>query len=67
MGINWHFIPAYSHFGALWELGIKATKYLKRIATNAVLTFEEFGTLLAQIDNSGNSEFAPTDSDVIKS
>jgi len=57
MGINWHFIPAYSpHFGGLWESGVKSTKYyLKRIAGNATLTFEEFSTLLAQIEATLNS------------
>jgi len=39
LGITWHFIPDYSsHFGGLWEAGVKSTKYhLRRIAGNAVL------------------------------
>ncbi|XP_067217199.1 uncharacterized protein [Linepithema humile] len=52
IGINWHFIPAYSpHFGGLWEAGIKSTKHhLKRVASNSSLTFEELYTLLTQIE-----------------
>ncbi|XP_066139158.1 uncharacterized protein [Euwallacea fornicatus] len=48
---NWKFILAYSpHFGGLWEAGVKSAKYhLKRVADNALLTFEELYTLLAQI------------------
>ncbi|XP_011702561.1 PREDICTED: uncharacterized protein LOC105458738, partial [Wasmannia auropunctata] len=57
IGINWHFIPAYSpHFGGLWEAGIKSTKHhLKRVASNSSLTFEEFYTLITQIETILNS------------
>lgn len=57
IGINWHFIPAYSpHFGGLWEAGIKSTKYhLRRVASNSSLTFEEFYTLLTQVEAVLNS------------
>ncbi|XP_011687496.1 PREDICTED: uncharacterized protein LOC105449814 [Wasmannia auropunctata] len=58
IGINWHFIPAYSspHFGGLWEAGIKSTKHhLKRVASNSSLTFEEFYTLITQIEAILNS------------
>ncbi|XP_018402066.1 PREDICTED: uncharacterized protein LOC108779199 [Cyphomyrmex costatus] len=57
IGINWHFIPAYSpHFGGLWEAGIKSTKHhLKRVASNASLTFEEFYTLITQVEAILNS------------
>ncbi|XP_018358515.1 PREDICTED: uncharacterized protein LOC108758199 [Trachymyrmex cornetzi] len=57
IGIAWHFIPAYSpHFGGLWEAGVKSMKHhLKRVAGNAVLTFDEFYTLLVQIEALLNS------------
>ncbi|XP_071580238.1 uncharacterized protein [Temnothorax nylanderi] len=57
IGITWHFIPAHSpHFGGLWEAGVKSTKHhLRRIAGNAVLTFEEFYTFLTQIEALLNS------------
>jgi len=55
--IEWSFIPAYSpHFGGLWEAGVKSVKYhLKRVAANALLTFEEFYTLLVQVEAILNS------------
>lgn len=48
---NWKFIPAYSpHFGGIWEAGVKSAKFhLKRVLGNALLTFEELSTALAQI------------------
>jgi len=50
--IEWNFILAYSpHFGGLWEAEVKSVKYhLKRVAANALLTFEEFYTLLVQVE-----------------
>lgn len=56
-GTNWHFIPANSpHFGGLWEAAVKSFKYqLKRIINDTPLTFEEFYTLLTQIEASLNS------------
>ena len=55
--INWHFIPQNSpHMGGIWEAGIKSTKaHLKRIMGNQTLTFEEFSTLLCQIEACLNS------------
>ncbi|XP_018368372.1 PREDICTED: uncharacterized protein LOC108764576 [Trachymyrmex cornetzi] len=57
IGIGWHFIPAYSpHFGGLWEAGIRSTKYhLSRVASNASLIFEEFYTLITQVEAILNS------------
>ena len=51
-GINWHFIPpAAPHFGGLWEAGVKSVKsHLKRVAGPRNLTFEEFSTLLVEIE-----------------
>lgn len=64
-GINWHFNPPASpHFGGLWEAGIKSTKsHLKRILTDQPLTFEEFSTLLTQIEAILNSRPLCTASD----
>jgi hypothetical protein len=54
---QWHFIPPYSaHFGGLWEVGVKSLKYhWKRIVGKALLTFEEFSTLITQIEVCLNS------------
>lgn len=56
-GINWKFIPACSpHFGGIWEAGVKSVKFhLKRVINNASLTFEEFYTLLTQVEAILNS------------
>ena len=54
---HWHFIPPTSpHFGGLWEAGVKSLKYhWKRMVGKALLTFEEFSTLLTQIEACLNS------------
>lgn len=51
------FIPPRSPtFGGLWEAGIKAIKYhLKRIFLDVPLTFEEFSTILSQVESIMNS------------
>lgn len=56
-GISWSFIPASSpHFGGLWESGVRTVKYhLKRVAGNALLTFEDLSTLLIEIEAVLNS------------
>lgn len=55
--INFKMIPHYaSHFGGLWEAGVKSCKHhLRRVIGNAHLTFEEFGTVLTQIEAVLNS------------
>lgn len=55
--IEWHLNPAHApHFGGIWEAGVKSTKYhLKRILGNARLNFEEFTTVVAQIESCLNS------------
>lgn len=65
-GTTWHFIPASSpHFGGLWEAGVKSFKHhLRRILNNTTLTYEEFYTLLTQIEASLNSRpLCPISSD----
>ena len=55
--IAWKFIPEHApHFGGLWEAAVKSLKkHLRRVTTNVKLTFEEFSTLLAQIEACLNS------------
>lgn len=56
-GIEWKFIPSYSpHFGGIWEAGVKSMKFhLKRILKNSLLTYEDFQTILIQIEGILNS------------
>lgn len=56
-GTVWHFIPPGSpHFGGLWEAGVRSLKHhLKRDLGDNKLTFEEYATLLAQIECCLNS------------
>ncbi|XP_072400496.1 uncharacterized protein [Diabrotica undecimpunctata] len=55
--IHWHFIPPYSaNFGSLWEAAVKSTKhFLKRTMLNRILIYENFNTLLVQIEGILNS------------
>lgn len=55
--VTWSFIPPHSpHFGGLWEAGVKSVKYhLKRVLGNTALTYEEFYTLLTQVEATLNS------------
>lgn len=56
-GIIFRFIPPHSpHFGGLWESGVKSCKHhLRRVLGNARLTYEEFSTVLVQIESVLNS------------
>ncbi len=55
--IEWKFIPERSpHFGGLWESAVKSAKvHLKRIVSPVRLTYEEFSTILVQIEACLNS------------
>lgn len=55
--VKWHFIPPRSpHFGGIWEAGVKSVKFhLKRVLGNAILGFEDFATVLTQIEACLNS------------
>ncbi|GFU85239.1 integrase catalytic domain-containing protein [Trichonephila clavipes] len=55
--IDWKFIPPKSpHFGGLWEAGIKSVKHhLKRAIGNLHFTFEEFETIMIQVEGILNS------------
>lgn len=55
--IKFKFIPPYSpHFNGLSESGVKSCKYhLRRVVGNAHLTYEEYGTVLSQIEAVLNS------------
>ena len=52
-GISFHRI--HHILGGLWEAGVKSLKYRKRIVGKALLTFEEFSTLLTQVEACLNS------------
>lgn len=54
---NWHFNPPSApHFGGLWEAGVKSVKHhVKRVMGSARLTYDEFETLLLQIESCLNS------------
>jgi hypothetical protein len=56
-GIDWKFIPPRApNFGGLWEAAIKAFKYhFKRVVSGANLNYEEFLTVITQIEGILNS------------
>ncbi|UYV70185.1 hypothetical protein LAZ67_7002111 [Cordylochernes scorpioides] len=56
-GTEWKFNPPGApHFGGLWEAGIKCFKYhFRRIIGETLLTYEEFLTLIVQIEACLNS------------
>ena len=56
-GIKWSFIPPSApHFGGLWESGVKSVKFhLRRVIGCTVLNFEEYSTILTQIESCLNS------------
>ena len=71
--IEWKFIPERApHFGGLWEAAVKSVKsHLKHVVKNSRLTFEEFSTVLTQVEACLNSRpLTPlpstSDSDVIE-
>lgn len=55
--IKWTFIPPLSpHHGGLWEAAVKSAKHhLRRIVGDQQLTFEEFYTVLTQVEACMNS------------
>jgi hypothetical protein len=56
-GTTWKFNPPSApHFGGKWEAGVKSVKFhLRRVIGEASLTYEEFSTLLIQIEAVLNS------------
>lgn len=56
-GIKWNFIPVYSpHMGSLWESAVRICKFhLKRVLGQSLLTYEEFVTVLVQVEGIVNS------------
>ena len=56
-GVNWHFNPpAAPNFGGIWEAAVKSTKHhLKRVMGEQLFTFNQFNTLLKQIEAFLNS------------
>lgn len=55
--IHWHFnAPAWPSAGGLWEAAVKSLKYhLRRVLGDQKLTYEEFSTLLCQVEACLNS------------
>jgi hypothetical protein len=56
-GTTWKFNPPSApHFGGKWEAGVKSVKFhLRRVIGETSLTYEEFSTLLIQIEAILNS------------
>ncbi|XP_046142527.1 uncharacterized protein LOC123987999 [Osmia bicornis bicornis] len=66
-GTTWTFIPPNSpHYGGLWEAGVKSVKHhLKRAIGDRPLTFEEFSTVLVEIEACLNSRpLCPLNADI---
>lgn len=64
--IKWHLNPPSSpHFGGLWEAGIKSVKRLLASTVGSqILTYEEFYTVLTQVEATLNSRpLVPLSSD----
>ncbi|XP_072931757.1 uncharacterized protein [Epargyreus clarus] len=57
LNIEWHFnAPSWPSAGGLWERAVRSVKHhLKRVVGEQKLTFEEYTTLLAQIEACLNS------------
>ena len=57
MSIEWHWnCPSWPSAGGIWERSIRSLKqHLKRVIGEQALTFEEYSTILAQIEASLNS------------
>ena len=55
--IEWKVIPERApHFGGLWEAAVKSMKFhLKRVVASTKFTFEDFTTILTQVEASLNS------------
>ncbi|XP_026467753.1 uncharacterized protein LOC113371339 [Ctenocephalides felis] len=55
--IEWKFNPPHApHFGGLWESAVKLIKHhLRRVVGETCLTYEEFSTVLTQIEAIVNS------------
>ncbi|CAD7004709.1 unnamed protein product [Ceratitis capitata] len=63
---TWHFNPPSApHMGGYWEAGIKRIKYhLKRALASVLLTYEEFSTVLTEVEACVNSRplcYLPSD------
>ncbi|XP_053686295.1 uncharacterized protein LOC128735835 [Sabethes cyaneus] len=56
-GMQWHFNPPSApHFGGLWEAAVRSAKHhLLRVIGDSTLTFEDFNTLLVQVEACLNS------------
>ncbi|XP_029178457.1 uncharacterized protein LOC114946196 [Nylanderia fulva] len=68
--ITWHFMPPSApHFGGLWEAGVRSVKHhLRRVIGAHTLTFEEFSTVLCNVEaclNSDGSLLSTTRSTII--
>jgi Family of unknown function (DUF5641) len=55
--VNWHFMPPRSpHFGGLWETSVKSFKnHLYRTVGDASFTYEQFNTIIIEIESILNS------------